>query len=111
MSNNEHLVSVFENGSDSLQVDNRNGDLHWKGKKIKTNGKLELQWPERFVGSLVALVTIVSLSISGYQSYREINTKTTNKPIDKTATYACEQITETKRECTIVYNKEKAGTP
>lgn len=111
MSKNDQLVSIFETGSDSLQVDKSNGDLYWQYKKIKTTGKVELQWPERLVGSLVALVTIVSLSISGYQSYREINTKTTNKPIDKTATYACEQITETKRECTIVYNKEKAGTP
>ncbi len=109
---NGHIVSIFEHGSDNLKVDSRNGDLYWCGQRVKTTGKIKLEWPERIIGAIIAIVTIISLSISGYKDITEISTKkAANKPATKTAVYDCQQISETNRKCTIVYSQAIYDNP
>lgn len=74
MTKSEKSKQITLNDLNRLSIDEDN-NLYWDEKPLVTEKKVSLSNVERFVGGIVALVTVLSLSATGIKDFKELNEK------------------------------------
>lgn len=74
MTKSEKSKQITLKDLNRLSIDDDN-NLYWDEKPLVTEKKVSLSFLERTIGILVALVTVISLGISGCKDLKELNEK------------------------------------